>query len=113
MVVDSELASPAALDFAPPPPSLACRKEELTAWVDTAKPGARIEYHRGHLVMDRVRGLGPFGERARRELIAVADTALALTEQGLICLVQHRHGCGDYSYVAVKAKPPSSGRCTA
>ena len=113
MVVDSLLTSLAVSDLTPPPRSAAVRKVEFNVWFKNAKSGARIEYHRGHLVMDRVRGLSPFGERARRELIAVADLALALAEQGLLCLAQQRHGSGDYSYFAIKTNHPARGRRSA
>ncbi len=100
----------ATADLVPPPPTLAIRKREFAAWVERAPAGARIEYHRGHLAVDRIRGFSPYGERERRELDAIAKRALALAEEGRLLLVQQRHGAGDYSYLAVKAKHPSAGR---
>ena len=98
-----------AVDFESPPPSLAIREDDFCAWVGRAAPGRRLEYHRGHLIVDRTRGFSPFGEKLRRELNAVADRALALAEEGRLLLVQKRHGHGDYSYFAVKAKRQPKG----
>ena len=95
-----------AADLQPPCPSLAIREEEFCAWVGQAAPGQRLEYHRGHLVNDRARGLSSFGDKLRRELGLIADRALALAAEGRLLLVQQRHGHGDYSYVAIKPKRP-------
>lgn len=100
-------------DLQPPPPSLAIREEEFCAWVGEAASGQRLEYHRGHLVIDRCRGFSPLGEKLRRELDAIADRAYALAEAGQLLLVQERHGDGDYSYFAIKPKRQPRGTPTA
>lgn len=94
----------------PPPPTLSIRADDFDKWLERAAPGQRLEYHRGHLVADRTRGLSPFDDRERAEIAAVANRALALAEKGRLLLVQRRHGVGDYSYVAVKAKPAQRRR---
>jgi DNA-binding Lrp family transcriptional regulator len=48
--------------------------------------------------------------RDRRELSAIANRALALAEQGRLCLVQKRHGDCDYSYIATIARRPPTAR---
>jgi hypothetical protein len=80
---------------------LTITEEAFCAWVGNALPGDRIEYHRGHLLIDRSRKYGPFSEQDRRELSAAANRALALAEEGRLCLVQQRLGEHDYSYLAV------------
>jgi len=93
-----------------PPPSLVIRADAFEAWLEDAKSGARIEYHRGHLVVDRCRGFGPLRETERREIERLADRALAFANESRLLLVQERHGKGDYSYVAIKPKRPTSSR---
>ena len=97
--------------LAPPPamteePSaaLSIRDEEFRSWTEKAEPGTRVEYHRGHLATDRVRGMSAFGEKARRELDALADRAERLADEGRLILTQERHGDADYSYIAIRAQ---------
>jgi hypothetical protein len=73
-------------------------------WLARAKPGDRIEYHRGFLALDRIKGMSSLNDAERRKLAAVADQALALADGGKLHLLQERHGNGDYSYWAV-ARP--------
>ena len=76
----------------------------LFAWVARARPGDQIEYHRGFLALDRIKG--PSLEEAERlKLAAVAGHALALADRGKLHLLQERHGNGDYSYWAVARAP--------
>lgn len=81
---------------------------ELCAWVAQAEPGAGLEYHRGYLALDRT-GFGPLGDTPERAALGLLGSrAHDLAERGLVHLVQHRHGTGDYSYIAV-ARPRSKG----
>jgi hypothetical protein len=75
------------------------------AWLARAKPGERLRYHRGHLALDRVKGMSSLTEAERRKLTAVADHASALAGQGTLHLLQERHGDGDYSYWAIARVP--------
>lgn len=75
------------------------------AWVARAKPGERLEYFRGLLALDRVKGTSSLREAERRKLTAVADHASALAGQGTLHLLQKRHGHADYSYWAVARAP--------
>ena len=76
----------------------------LSGWLARAKPGERLEYHRGFLALDRIKG--PSREEAERlKLAAVAGYALALADRGKLHLLQERHGNGDYSYWAVARAP--------
>jgi hypothetical protein len=93
-----------------PARTLSTTEEAFCAWFGKATPGQRVEYHRGDLLIDRSRKLGPFSETDRRELSAIANRALALAEEGRLCLVQKRHGDCDYSYVAVVARRPPTTR---
>jgi hypothetical protein len=97
---------------------LALTRQQFEAWRGEAAPEDWVVYHRGYLAVDRVRGSSRLSEPARRELVAVANLALALAEQGEIHLAQRRHRDGDYSYLAVLAcgrrlaalQPISAGR---
>ena len=78
------------------------------AWLSRAKPGERLEYHRGLLALDRAKGVSSLKEAERRKLAAVADDASALAGQGKLHLLQERHGNGDYSYWAIARAPARS-----
>jgi hypothetical protein len=67
------------------------------AWLAGAKPGERVEYYRGLLALDRVKGTTCLREAERRKLAAVADHASALAGLGKVHLLQERHGDADYS----------------
>jgi hypothetical protein len=75
------------------------------AWLTRAKPGERLQYHRGLLALDRVKGTSPLGEPERRRLTALAEHASALAGGGKLHLLQQRHGDADYSYWAVARAP--------
>lgn len=93
-----------------PPAALSIFEREFCNWVGDAEPGSKVEYHRGHLASDRVRGMSTFAEKARRELGAIADRAQSLAAEGRLILTQVRHGDGDYSYYAAKPLKPSGRR---
>ena len=78
-----------------------------------ARAGSWIEYHRGHLVIDRQQRPGALDDKARArdnetraELDRLAARALRASEQGLVHLVQRRHGPEDFSYLAIKTRAP-------
>jgi hypothetical protein len=74
---------------------------ELCAWIAQAEPGAKLEYHRGFLALDRT-AFGRFADTPDRAALAVLGSrAHDLAERGLVHLVQHRHGPDDYSYFAI------------
>jgi hypothetical protein len=75
------------------------------AWLTRAKPGERLQYHRGYLALDRVRGTSCLREAERRKLAAVAGHASALAGDGKLHLLQERHGHADYCYWAVARAP--------
>ena len=101
----ASLASRNASAHIPPPRTLSVRDDEFQAWLRNAEPGARIEYHRGVLNIDRQRISSPFSERRRRDLEAVADRIYVLAARGRLFLIQERHGENDFSYIAVMATP--------
>ena len=81
---------------------------ELCAWIAQAEPGAVLEYYRGFLALDRT-AFGRFADTPARVAVAqLGSRAHDLAERGLVHLVQHRHGPGDYSYYAV-ARARSKG----
>ena len=78
------------------------------AWLGPAHPGSRITYHRGHLIVDRESRPDAVDAEARTTLSRLAGQAMRAAEQGLVHLVQQRHGPAEYSYVAIRARraPP-------
>jgi hypothetical protein len=79
--------------------------EELFCdWIASADPGQRIEYYRGLLLHDRVPNTTALQPRERVALVALAKRARQTAEDGRVLLVQRRHGEGDYSYIAIKAR---------
>ncbi len=97
--------SPAAI----PALALAIDTARFEAWLQTARPGSLIEYHRGHLCVDRQQRFdaphdAPDNE-PRAALNDLADRAMRASGLGLVHLVQHRHGPADFSYLAIKSRP--------
>jgi hypothetical protein len=71
-------------------------------WLECARAGEQLEYHRGLLTRDR----SPASDLAagdRRVLAEVADAAFRVAGEGSVHLVQRRHGPFDFSYIAIKA----------
>lgn len=95
-------------------------EEALQRWLDRARPGDRLTYHRGHLARDRAAACWRHFQNpsappeqdtcacstcdARRELSAVADLAWLAAEDGAVHLLQRRHGPDNYAYIAVRAR---------
>ena len=104
------MSAESAVALPEPARTLSITEEAFCTWLGKAIPGDRIEYHRGHLLIDRSRKLGPFSEKDRRELSAIANRAFALAEEGRLCLAQKRHGDCDYSYIAIIVRRPLTPR---
>lgn len=71
------------------------------AWLAKAGPGTALVYYRGHLTYDRMPSARTLPEPLRLRLSALARRALQCGEDGLVHLVQRRHGDNDFSYVAI------------
>ena len=99
---------PAAPIPGPRTPSLVMDAAAFEAWLKAAHPGSRITFHRGHLSVDRQQRPHAPHDPARDELDRLADRAMRASGQGLVHLVQRRHGDADYSYIAIRARrtPP-------
>jgi hypothetical protein len=87
-----------------PTPLLFTDEEAFCDWIANAVPSAVMIYYRGHLAFDRMPSTGVFANADRKRLIAVAKRAIQAAEDGLVHLVQRRHGPQDYSYIAIKAR---------
>ena len=106
-------AFPAAQQ-APSALSLVIDKAGFEAWLKTARPGSLIEYHRGHLCVDRQPKLDDPDSEVRAELHRLAVRVLRAADQGLVHLVQRRRGPEDFGYLAIKTgKTPRSNHTTA
>jgi hypothetical protein len=95
--------TPIRLMAAREPQGVTLTREQFEARLRQAAPGDRISYHLGYLAIDRVRSSSRLSEPARRELITVANTALALAKRGDIHLVQQRVEPAIFRYFAVKS----------
>jgi len=80
--------------------------DDFCSWLAKAMPGDTIVYYRGHLGRDRCRSTTALSEHDRQALIALARQTLFAAEDDRVHLLQRRHGDGDYSYIAVKARAP-------
>jgi hypothetical protein len=90
-------------------PPITCRSE-LTAWLGRARPGDRVVYHQGFLVVD-CGSSASLHKRERRRLGDLATAVRAAAASGVIHLVQERLGKVKFSYMAVKAHwEPGGGR---
>jgi hypothetical protein len=77
------------------------REPAFCAWLGQARPGDALTYHRGFLALDASISSNEFTDHQRRELNRVARRAWWAATQGLVDLVQRRHGRDDYSYIVV------------
>lgn len=88
-----------------PPPSSVGRvlldEARFCAWLAKAAPGTALVYYRGHLTYDRMPSAKTLPEPLRLQLSALARRVLQCGEDGLVHLVQRRHGENDFSYIAV------------
>ena len=88
-----------------PTPILVIDTARFEAWLQTALPGSLIEYHRGHLCVDRQQEIGARDNKARAVLHDLATRVLRASDQGLVHLVQRRHWPEGFSYLAIKSQP--------
>jgi hypothetical protein len=75
---------------------------ELTAWLGRARPGDRVVYHQGSLVVDRG-STSSLQRRERRRIDDLATAAHAAVAAGRVHLVQERLATGTFRYLAVRA----------
>ncbi len=81
----------------------------LCRWVGQAKPGEILVYHRGFLAVD---ASDPgASERQRQDLLRVASRARSLAAQGVVHLLQRRHGPNDFAYLLVVRSHPANRGC--
>lgn len=76
-------------------------EDAFCAWLGAAAPGEVLLYHRGFLAVDCGPPVPPFAEAIGKRLSNLARRAAQAAQDGSVCLVQSRHGDGDYSYLAV------------
>lgn len=88
------------------PPVTPLTEIELCAWIAQAEPGDAIEYHRGALALDRLRGMSRLAPAECERLDRLADRAFAAAEHGLVHLVQRRLGADHFSYLAIARPKP-------
>lgn len=72
------------------------------AWLNGAREGDRIDYHRGLLANDRDVKVSTLTLIERDALADIASQAMRAYQSGLVDLVQRRNGENDYTYTAVR-----------
>ena len=82
------------------PGALVIRGCDFINWLEQARSGDCLEYHRGHLGADREPG-SALPEGLRLELSWIADHAMELALEGRLHLVQERRGKETTAYLAV------------
>lgn len=82
---------------------------QASRWARNGQPGGRIEYFRGFLAVGVAPGGVTLTKGDRNKLVRLAAWFHNAAEQGLVHLVQARHGQGDTSYWAVLRRA-SAGR---
>lgn len=108
-------AVPLSLLAAFPPTMLdgiAVDEAGFRAWLANAAPGSALVYYRGHLTYDRMPSAKKLPEPLRLQLSAMARRALQCGEDGLVHLVQRRHGENDFSYIAIARRRPRMAAAT-
>ena len=81
--------------------------EAFRDWLKRAGPGQQLEYYRGYLVRDRW-PTSDLSEDERQALGRLADAAWRAADEGLLDLVQRRHGEFDFSYLAIRRGHPAA-----
>ena len=71
-------------------------------WLERARAGEQLEYHRGLLIRDRSPA-SDLADHDRRALAEMADAVFRAAEDGRVHLVQRRNGEFDFGYLAIKA----------
>ena len=72
-------------------------------WIAEACIGDQIQYHEGHLLVDRSESFSMLPKAQRQALDAVAKRAWIAMELGLAHLLSHRHAINRYQYIAVRS----------
>ena len=72
-------------------------------WIAQACSGDQIQYHEGHLLVDRSESFSMLPKAQRQALDAVAKRAWIAMELGLAHLLSHRHAINHYQYIAVRS----------
>lgn len=99
-----DLASPPGLASVPP-----LSLEAFRSWLGQAQPGDRLEYHQGFLTIDRSPA-SCFADHERQVLTKLASAVLKAADASQVHLLQRRHGDGEYSYIAVRARKLPTAR---
>jgi hypothetical protein len=75
-------------------------------WMASAAPGQVMQYHEGHLLVDRSETLSSLSKADRNRLHALARRMWIGCELGLVNLFSQRLGDCRYRYMAIRAATP-------
>lgn len=92
------------------PVRLLMNETSFCDWVAAARPGDRVEYHRGCLMLDRSPSRTSLQPADRLALIALARLAMTAAINKYVFLVQKRLPDGRSSYLAVARRRPGVRR---
>jgi hypothetical protein len=95
-----------------PPDTTKQREVNFCVWLGQARAKDTFIYHRGFLALDTSDLSRRLPSADRLELCRLAKRARWAEEQGLVHLVQRRHGAGDFAYLAVARPKPKLRRST-
>lgn len=95
-----------------PPDTTTLREINFCVWLGQARAKDTFIYHRGFLALDTSDVSRRLPAADRLELCRLAKRARWAAEQGLVHLVQRRHGDGEFAYIAVARPKPKPRRST-
>lgn len=89
--------------YEPPAPMT---EAALCDWIADARAGHALQYHEGHLLVDRSELCSALPPKERARLHAMARRAWIACELGLVHLFSQKVSDGHYRYLAVRAATP-------
>jgi hypothetical protein len=75
-------------------------------WLAAAEPGDALQYHEGHLLLDRAETASRLPAAERLRVHAVANQSWQAAELGLLHLFSRRIDEGRFVYLAIRSSRP-------
>lgn len=88
--------------------SLTLSAVDFCGWLGQAAPGDAIVYHTGFLSLDRIASNHRLSSDERAELGRLASCVLRAAAHAVVHLVQRRHACCCFTYVAIARVRPKA-----
>ena len=74
--------------------------KKFEEWILKSKPGDKISYYRGYIMAPHIQKFSPTTDE--RRVGNLKNRVYHAYDNGVVTLVQRRHGDLDYEYIAVK-----------